>query len=191
MTASQEILTAINQAHGSASSKAGLAAIAEGEGGKTFNILFGGGMWAGSMAAFPPWPGVTLSRGSATHAAGAFQFEPATYADISKVSGRTAFGPQDQIQNAWDLANQAFAAKTSVISLHGALETAGNNLLLIPMSLIKIWPGGCDSGFPRRFVNNLPLVMGGSIGEPTNRAVLTWGANSVSRRAGQAQWACG
>ena len=158
MTASVAILNALNQCYGSASSKAFLAAVAEGEGGTTFNILFGGSMWTGSMAAFPPWPGVTLARGSMTHAAGAFQFEPASYAAIAHVSGRAGFEPQDQIQNGWDLADEVFSAKTSAMTLHAALEAAGNDLLMIPAYLIKTWPGGCDSGFPKRFIGNLPLV---------------------------------
>jgi muramidase (phage lysozyme) len=155
MTATATIIAALNQANGSASSKAFLAAVAEGEGGTTFTILFGGTMWTGSMDAFPPWTGVRLSRGSMTHAAGAFQFEPASYAAIAKVSGRMAFEPQDQIQNAWDLASQVFGGMI-VNNLHAAL--VAGDLLLIPAYLGKIWPGGCDSGFPKRFVSNLNLV---------------------------------
>jgi hypothetical protein len=88
MTAAAPIIAALNQANGSASSKAFLAAIAEGEGGRTFNILYGSTLWTGSMTAFPPWPGVLVGRGWMTHAAGAFQFEPASYADAAKISGR-------------------------------------------------------------------------------------------------------
>ena len=158
MTATAEIISALNQANGSASSKSFLAAVAEGEGGKTWNILFGGSMWTGSMEAFPPWAGVKLKRGGWTHAAGAFQFEPGSYADIAKISGRTAFEPQDQIQNAWDLASQVFGG-TIANSLHAALVAGGNDLFLVSTYLIKIWPGGCDINFPKRFMANLPLVI--------------------------------
>jgi hypothetical protein len=178
MTATVAILNALNQSYGSASSKAFVAAVCEGEGGTAWNILFGGTLWTGSLAAFPPWPGVQLARGGTTHAAGAPQFEPATYAAIAKISGRTAFGPQDQIQNCWDLADTTFSSKTSVMSLHAALQAAGNSRLMIPTYLIKIWPGGCDSGFPKRFMSNLPLVRASSapataqmgLGEPASLA---------------------
>jgi hypothetical protein len=62
MTATAQIISAVNMANGSASSKAFLAALTEGEGGTTWNILFGGSMWTGSLDAFPMWPGVRLSR---------------------------------------------------------------------------------------------------------------------------------
>lgn len=159
MTASPAILAALNQANGSASSKAFLAAIAEGEGGTTFNILYGGGMWNGSMDGFPPWPGAFVGNGWQTHAAGAFQFEPASYADAVKISGRPSFEPQDQIQNAWDYANLIFGARYKAATLHAVLVAGTkNDLLLIPTYLGNIWIGGADSGFPKRFANNLPLV---------------------------------
>jgi hypothetical protein len=159
MTAAAPIIAALNQAIGSASSKAFLAAIAEGEGGTTFNILYGSTMWTGSMAAFPLWSGVLVGNGWETHAAGAFQFEPASYADAVKISGRPAFEPQDQIQNAWDYANLIFGERYKAASLHAVLQAGGSSsLLLIPAYLGKIWIGGADSGFPKRFMNNLPLV---------------------------------
>jgi hypothetical protein len=159
MTATSTIIAALNQANGSASSKAFLAAIAEGEGGTTFSILYGGTMWTGSMAGFPNWPGVLVGKGWETHAAGAFQFEPASYADAVKLSGRPAFEPQDQIQNAWDYANLIFGSRYKAATLHAVLEAGTkNDLVLIPTYLGNIWIGGADSGFPKRFANNLPLV---------------------------------
>lgn len=173
MTATQAILAEINSAVGSASSKAFIAAVCEGEGGILWNTLFGSGtllppttdvqatpsgrVWVGSIAAFPSWGGAELSGGSITHAAGAMQFEPASYAGISQVSGRSDFTPQSQIQNCWDYANQIFSSRAGE-TLHAVLEAAGSELDLIPTYLISIWPGGCSNSFPQRFVGNLPLV---------------------------------
>jgi hypothetical protein len=157
MTASTLILDALNQSYGSASSKAGLAAIAEGEGGSTFTILYGGSQWAGSLATFPSWAGKGVGN-SETHAAGAFQFEPGSYGEAARISGRSSFYPQDQIQNAWDYAATIFAARYSAASLHDVLQAGGNGLALIPTFLLSIWPGGCNSNFPSRYAANLPLV---------------------------------
>jgi hypothetical protein len=158
MTAAAPIIAALNQAIGSASSKAFLAAVAEGEGGTTWNILYGGTMWTGSMAAFPPWPGVKLRNGLWTHAAGALQFQPASYEEAVAISGRAGFEAQDQIQNGWDYANLIFGERYKAATLHALLQAGGNSLMLIPTYLGNIWIGGCDGGFPKRFVNNLPLV---------------------------------
>jgi hypothetical protein len=170
MTAAAPIIAALNQAIGSASSKAFLAAVAEGEGGTTWNILYGGTMWNGSMAAFPPWSGVKLRNGQWTHAAGALQFQPASYKAAVAISGRPGFEAQDQIQNGWDYANLIFGERYGVATLHAVLQAKGNSLLLIPTYLGSIWIGGCDSGFPKRFVNNLPLVS--STAAPSDIALL-------------------
>ena len=156
MTAAVAILNALNQCYGSASSKAGLASVTEGEGGKTFNILYGGGMWTGSLATFPSWPGVAVGN-SETHAAGAFQFEPRSYEEAASISGRSSFYPQDQIQNAWDYAATVFAGRSGM-SLHDVLDAGGSGLSLVTTFLISIWPGGCNSGFASRYAANLPLV---------------------------------
>lgn len=155
MSASAVVLAALNQSYGSASSKAFLAALAEGEGGSTFTILYGGSQWTGSLAAFPPWSGAAVGN-SETHAAGFAQFEPASYAEAASISGRSGFYPQDQIQNAWDYAATIFAARYG--SLHDVVAAGGSMLALIPTYLISIWPGGCDSAFVSRYAENLPLV---------------------------------
>lgn len=187
MTASSEILASLAVCTGSASSKAFVAAICEGEGGTSWRILYAGGTllpptanvqitskgrtWTGSLSAFPTWGGARLANGLKTTAAGAPQFIDITYAGISRVSGRAAFEDQDQIQNCWDLAAQAFSAKTSRLTLHQALEAGGSDLLLIPAYLGKIWIGGANSGFPKRFVNNL-AVMTSSLSATGNLARL-------------------
>jgi hypothetical protein len=98
------------------------------------------------------------------------QFEPASYAEAAKISGRAGFEDQDQIQNGWDYANLIFGERYGVATLHAVLQAQGNSLLLIPTYLGSIWPGGCDSGFPKRFVNNLPLVS--STAAPSDIALL-------------------
>jgi hypothetical protein len=156
MSASAVVLAGLNAAYGSASSKAGLAAIAEGEGGATFTILFGGSQWTGSLDRFPNWPGKAVGN-SETHAAGFVQFEPASYAEAAVISGRSAFYPQDQIQNGWDYAATIFKARSG-LDLHAVLEAGGSKLALVTTYLLPIWPGGCDGGFAKRFNANLPLV---------------------------------
>lgn len=171
MTATAAILVEINRAYGSASSKCFLAAITEGEGGISWDTLFGAGTllppstdvmvtaagreWVGGIDVFPPWGGAAID-GNITHAAGAFQFEPASYAGAAQTSGRSTFWPQDQIMNAWTLAAAVFQANSGQ-SLHTVLEAG--QIDLIPQYLMGTWPGGCDGGFPTRYANNLPLVM--------------------------------
>lgn len=173
MTATQEILAELARTVGSASSKAFVAALTEGEGGIFWNILFGAGtllaptagvsgsagarLWTGSTATFPTWGGAKLSNGSITHAAGAAQFEPSTWLGISRMSGRSDFSAQSQIQNTWDLAAQVFLARTGTF-LHDALEAGGSYLNEIHTNLMSTWPGGCDGKFPTRFTANLPAV---------------------------------
>lgn len=171
MTATKEILAALDKTIGSASSKDFVASVCEGEGGVSWRTLYAGGtllpptdhvqstpagrIWTGSLATFPTWGGAELSPGFRTTAAGAGQFLKPTYQDIARITGRSGFEDQDQIQNIWALADQVFSAHAG-LSLHAALEA--HDLELIPKHLATTWPGGCDGGFPQRFINNLPLV---------------------------------
>ena len=170
MSATAAILAELNRAYGSASSKCFLAAVTEGEGGVSWNTLYGYGtllppdagvsgpigarLWTGSIATFPTWGGASISNG-VTHAAGAFQFEPASYSGAAQTTGRSTFWPQDQIMNGWTLAAQNFQALSGQ-SLHTVLDA--DQLDLIPQYLMATWPGGCSSSFPSRYADNLSLV---------------------------------
>jgi muramidase (phage lysozyme) len=59
-----------------------------------YNILFGGGHFAG-WTNFPQWAGKVVN-GQPTHAAGAYQFEPATWQGIVAGTGVPDFTPKSQ-----------------------------------------------------------------------------------------------
>jgi lysozyme len=59
-----------------------------------YNCLFGNRPFK-SFAKFPVWPGV-LSGGVRTHAAGAYQFEPATWVGIVEATELPDFSPASQ-----------------------------------------------------------------------------------------------
>ena len=67
-----------------------LALIAGRESGGRYNVLTGGGLFEG-YGCFPAWPG---HNGS--HAAGAYQFEPATWAWVAQECGLADFSPMSQ-----------------------------------------------------------------------------------------------
>jgi muramidase (phage lysozyme) len=72
-----------------------LGRIRDAQSGGRYNILFGGTRFEG-FAAFPKWPGRFSYRGRETHAAGAYQFEPATWAEIVAAIGLPDFSPASQ-----------------------------------------------------------------------------------------------
>lgn len=66
-----------------------------------YNAEFGFTHFA-DFASFPQWAGVKLQNGSETHAAGAFQDEPATWTGIQAATGVPDFSPASQdIGNLW------------------------------------------------------------------------------------------
>jgi muramidase (phage lysozyme) len=60
-----------------------------------YNALYGFGRFT-EFATFPQWAGVALQNGSMTHAAGAYQFEPATWAGAQAATGVPDFSPASQ-----------------------------------------------------------------------------------------------
>jgi hypothetical protein len=184
MTASTEILTAIAawapKPAPAVEAQAALAAIFEGEGGRSFRELFSGGtlltpgnpsieslgsrrLWTGSLAAFPDWGGAKLANGTITHAAGAGQDEPATDAEVSRLTGIAGFEPIDQLDKNWFLAQHDFTARGGQDLL--AALMAGHPEL-VTTYLIKVWPGGADSGFVKRYAANLAALKALSVPPP-------------------------
>src|SRR6266436_6336327 len=96
MTASAEILDELRKSSLTIEARACLAALAETEA-QSFRSLYEGTLWTGSMAAFPDWGGATGPTGKPTHAAGAWQDQPATWAAIVQANPGLSFGPQDQL----------------------------------------------------------------------------------------------
>jgi muramidase (phage lysozyme) len=70
-----------------------------------YNALYGFGRFT-EFATFPSWPGVALQNGSMTHAAGAYQFEPATWAECQTATEVPDFSPASQdVAALWLLRN--------------------------------------------------------------------------------------
>ena len=93
--------------------RAFLDAIAIGESGgadddAAYSILFGGGHFDERWPSdFPQWAGKRVGN-SMTHAAGRYQFEPATWAGL----GGGNFAPENQDLMAWALATEVYVRRT-------------------------------------------------------------------------------
>lgn len=81
---------------------------------------------------FPTWQGEGDS-----HAAGIFQFEPATWDSLASQYGLNFQNTSDQEAGAWYLAQQTYQSKTGG-SLYGALS--GGNYSSVQSALASIWP---------------------------------------------------
>lgn len=75
-----------------------------------YNELVGGGKFEG-YDAFPDWPGLRFPTGM-SHAAGRYQFQPATWAAVANVIGLQDFQPQSQDIGAWWLAQDDYNRRT-------------------------------------------------------------------------------
>jgi hypothetical protein len=117
-----------------------------------FRCLFGFVEWTGSLASFPAWPGDSTHN---THAAGVWQDQPSTYADMAAFTGNTGFTPQDQIGNNWALAVHDYGKRTNGGDLLAALKA--EQVDRVSPALITTWPEGCDANFPARYAHALAL----------------------------------
>lgn len=113
--------------------RAFLDALAVGEsGGKdddaAYTIYFGGSHFHAPPwpAAFPNWDGVRVG-GSMTHAAGRYQFEPATWRQQQAKLKLPDFSPASQDHAAWDLAAAVYHYRenTSLLGVLQAKELSG------------------------------------------------------------------
>ncbi len=75
-----------------------------------YDELVGGGKFSG-FAAFPVWAGKQFP-GGISHAAGRYQFEPATWRGQAAKLKLADFSPQSQDLGAWDLAESVYKART-------------------------------------------------------------------------------
>jgi muramidase (phage lysozyme) len=83
-----------------------LTTIAAHESRGDYNVLYGGGHFAGSQ--FPQWEGKDNS-----HAAGAYQFQPATFAGVQRERPDIKdFSPANQDRAAWTLAQTDYHRRT-------------------------------------------------------------------------------
>jgi hypothetical protein len=115
-----------------------LSALAQGEtGNSTFSATegFGGSNLAGAATdafGFPQWTGLGNS-----HAAGTFQFQPATWDALAQQYGLNFANPADQSEGAWYLAQQVYAQKTGGGSLEDALSSGNPTALQGVQSALK------------------------------------------------------
>jgi hypothetical protein len=119
-----------------------------------FLCLFGFHQWTGSLATFPNWSGAVVG-GKTTHAAGPWQFQPATYAEIVAMTGRPGFYPADQLANAWVLGVRDFGTRTHGGDLLAALKAGQFDQ--VSTALQATWLAGADQGFGDRYTAVLPL----------------------------------
>lgn len=174
MTATHEVLDAVAKSGLSIRAQACMAAISEGDGGDTMRRLYSGPLglrdpsdpnvstdahgriWTGPLDVFPPWKGVELpGQADYTTAAGILQFTGSSWRRVVAVTGKPHF-ENDHITNGWWLAQHDFHAHSGM-DLAQAIE---NDALLpaVHTFLVRTWPGGADSGFPKRFAANLAAL---------------------------------
>lgn len=137
--------------------RAFLDALAVGEsGGKddiaAYTVLFGGSHFTG-FAAFPEWSGVEVGD-SVTHAAGRYQFEPATWRGQQAKLGLPDFSPESQDRAAWDLAETVYKARTR---LDLTTELA-DDLSGIAAALNSTWTSLSESTFAHRYAAALAAI---------------------------------
>lgn len=142
-----------------------LDAVAWGESGDPddddgYRKLYGGDLidappWLG----FPDWEGAAVGD-SMTHAAGRYQFEPATYDEVCDRLGidQPIFAPMEQDCCAWDDAKVKYAAKTGRNLAQDLLD--GRNHADIAVRLHSEWTSLSAATFGERFIKRRHLYGG-------------------------------
>lgn len=149
-----------------------LAALQQGETGtvgpSTLYEGTGGVNLAGAPAdqyGFPQWSGFGSS-----HAAGEYQFQPATWDAVASQHNLNFGNPSDQNAAAWYLAQDTYAQQTGG-SLQDALQSG--NFSSVQSALSSVWPsvtgngaspGGLASAITGFLKNGVPGFGGGSSG---------------------------
>jgi muramidase (phage lysozyme) len=132
--------------------RAFLDALYVGESGGDYTILYGGGHFNATTPrktgyyGFPDWPGKDNS-----HAAGAPQFEPATWLDTCQRLFRWTAdfrNPADQDWGAWLLAQDVYKHLSGADLL---LSLRAGALQLVAPTLQSTWTSLSDSSFPSRY----------------------------------------
>lgn len=109
------------------------------ESGGRYNVAYDGsptGRTFDDLSKFPTLPGAPGPAGT-SHAAGAYQFEPATWNGVAAKTGTTDFSPQSQDTNAWQLAQDTYQSKTGRALTDDLKE---GNTSDIPGALKDQWP---------------------------------------------------
>jgi hypothetical protein len=160
-----------------------LSALALGETGGASNAAtlgYGGTDLSGATGdqfGFPSWTGLGNS-----HAAGIYQFQPATWDNLAKNYNLNFSNPQDQSAGAWILAQQTYAAKTGG-SLSDAL--AAGNYSSVQDALHSIWPSVSGNGSaPQGLAANLAAGVGAAIPGAAGAEAIAGGSGSSSAPLG-------
>lgn len=152
-----------------------LSSLALGESGANGGPMVGvgGANLAGSSTdqwGFPQWGGVG-SGSSQSHAAGLFQFQPATWDSVASTYGLNFGNASDQQAGAWYLAEQTYQQKTG-----GSLESdlQAGKFSSVQSALASIWPsvtgnGAAPQGLASDLANKIGAVIGG--GSPSGGAL--------------------
>src|ERR1700744_4464324 len=169
-----------------------LAGIAQGEtGGSSYAATEGTGAsnLAGSTTdqyGFPQWSGVGNS-----HAAGIYQFQPATWDSIASQYNLNFQNPSDQNAAAWYNAQQTYSAQTGGQSLESALTTdeSTGNFSTIQSALAGQWPSvngnGSLPGGLNSYLSNDVSENGGTFGTaPANAANVAAGSSTGTASSG-------
>lgn len=126
--------------------RAFLDALAVGESGGDYTILYGGGHFSG-FAKFPQWAGKQGPAGP-SHAAGRYQFEPATWYEQQEKLGLLDFSPASQDAAAWDLACSVYLRR---VGRSLPADLAADHLELVATALRKTWTSLSAATFPARY----------------------------------------
>ena len=136
--------------------RACIAAIYVGESQGDYRILCGGkayhytdGRHFSDFSHFPEWGGQRGPWG-VSHAAGAPQFEPATYRSVQEALGLPDFSPRSQDIGCWYLAESDYHRRTHGASLLHDLADA-KKLPGIATALKETWTSLDPKLFPKRF----------------------------------------
>ena len=134
--------------------RAFLDALAIGESGGRYDILCGGGRFT-DYSKFPQWEGFQGPDGI-SHAAGKYQFEPATWNEVATDLKLQDFSPKSQDAGAWSLANHVYQTKTGRDLLR---DLTGNNTAFVVPALRSTWVS-LGSSFDARFNREVIMLTG-------------------------------
>lgn len=126
-----------------------------------------------NSSGFPNWSGNASYN---THAAGAYQFQPATWSDVSSKTGQTNFNdPDAQNANAWYLAQRSYTQQTG-----GDLSTdlQNSNTSQVAPALASQWQS--LQLHPSTFNQNLANNLGNPQPLPSGSSSATAGPNATS-----------
>jgi muramidase (phage lysozyme) len=129
--------------------------------GSGYNKLCGGGTFS-DFSKFPEWDGVHVD-GVLSHAAGRYQFEPATWHEEAVRLGLSDFSASSQDAAGWSLAVRTYHARTN---RELAADLAAGHFGDVAPALHATWPSLSPETFPARFRQALAALQSASTPTP-------------------------